>query len=197
MEIAVYGGTFNPPTLAHEAIFAACLDVPGIDELWVMPSGERADKQWETSDEDRLAMLGLIKQTRFNGDGRLRISDFELEQGPPTETWRTTRALEAAFPEENFWLVFGADSYADMPNWRGGSWLQQVARQLVIPRVGYDMPAEDARLRHLYAELPEVPVSSTGVRTAVAETRAIDTMVSEAVADYIATTGLYRCATMR
>jgi nicotinic acid mononucleotide adenylyltransferase len=56
-KILLFGGSFSPPTLAHEAIIAACLDMKDFDEVWVMPSGDRADKVIAIQDEDRLKML--------------------------------------------------------------------------------------------------------------------------------------------
>lgn len=71
-EIAVFGGTFNPPTLAHQEIIEACLQHPTFDEVWVMPSGERADKDITVEAEDRIAMLEAVKSDVFAGDERLK-----------------------------------------------------------------------------------------------------------------------------
>ena len=138
-EIAVYGGTFDPPTKAHEAIIEACLGDVRFDEVWVMPSGQRTDKPDMTSNEHRTAMLGLLATSVF-GSSNLRISDFEMKLPVPTQTTLTTTALEKTNPNCNFWYVFGTDSYYDMPNWEQGDYLQKKLGMLVVERVGYDTP---------------------------------------------------------
>src|SRR6185369_6587064 len=96
--IILYGGSFNPPTIAHEAILQACLALPGFDEVWVMPSRTREDKEITVSDANRLQMLSILQQYAFTGESRLKISDFELKLPAPTRTARTLPALAAAYP---------------------------------------------------------------------------------------------------
>ncbi len=195
MEIAVYGGTFNPPTIAHEAVIEACLTRPDIDEVWVMPSGERADKAWQTTNEDRLAMLGLVKQTRFGNNDRLQIITHELDAPGATETWTTVQELARQHPEDTLHYVYGADSYLDMPNWRNGLVLQRDTNMLLIPRDGYVMPEEDEQLAHLTLTIPCGAVSSTGARLAAAEGRPLEG-VNPTVARFILRHGLYQYDTI-
>lgn len=196
MEIAVYGGTFNPPTIAHEAVIEACLARPDIDEVWVMPSGERADKQWQTTDEERLAMLGLLKQARFGNNERLQISTFELDMPDPTMTWFTARELSAQYPRDIFRFVFGADSYLDMPRWQRGHELQRTMNMLLVPRDGYELPPEDDRLVHLAVQVPCGEVSSTQVRHAMARGEVPQGVINPVVARFITQNSLYACDTI-
>ena len=57
-KIAVYGGSFNPPTMSHFQILRMVLEeikVDGehFDEAWMIPCGDRADKKISTPGEKR------------------------------------------------------------------------------------------------------------------------------------------------
>lgn len=47
-KILFYPGTFNPPHIAHESILMQALSVCSPDEIWIMPSGKRKDKEIRT-----------------------------------------------------------------------------------------------------------------------------------------------------
>lgn len=52
--VAVYGGSFNPPTMSHFLIMEMILNKvkigsDPIDEVWMIPCGNRSDKKVTTS----------------------------------------------------------------------------------------------------------------------------------------------------
>ena len=59
--IALLGGSFDPPTIAHVQIAAEIYNNFSVDEVWIIPCGDgRSDKKLKTSGEHRLAMVNLI-----------------------------------------------------------------------------------------------------------------------------------------
>lgn len=181
-EIAVYGGTFDPPTRAHEAIMHACLAQPEIDELWVMPSGVRTDKVGMSSDEVRMGLLRQLITVEF-ASCPVELTDFEMKLPRPTETYRTVSALRQTYPNYRFWYVFGADSIGSMPTWEYGSQLREELHILAVPRAGYELPPESERLRYLdIGEIAMAGISSSAVRQAMACGQPTDHLVSPVVA---------------
>jgi nicotinate-nucleotide adenylyltransferase len=185
MEVAIFGGTFDPPTRAHEAIIDTALKRTEIDELWVMPSGNRTDKPKMMPQEDRLTMLRLMKNETFQDEDRVTITDFEMRLPQPTQTSQTLEALKQAYPEHSFWFIFGADSYYDMPQWRDGERLQKELGMLLVPRSGYEMPVADNVVA--LSEQPEHlrDVSSTQVREKARLHQDISCFVCKAVASFL------------
>jgi nicotinic acid mononucleotide adenylyltransferase len=61
-KIAILGGSFDPPTIAHVQVVAEVYnEFQFIDEVWIIPCGDaRSDKKLKASGEDRIAMLKLI-----------------------------------------------------------------------------------------------------------------------------------------
>lgn len=188
MEIAIFGGTFDPPTKAHEAIMAGLLDQPDIEQVWVMPSGVRDDKQGMGSDAVRMEMLQLIQRERFAANPRLVVSDFELELPRPTRTYQTVDALQANHPNDHFWFVFGADSIETMHAWMHGERLQKCLGMIAIPRAGHELPAPAPNIRYLDVQLG---ISSSQVRAAVEAGEPIAPMVSPAIEAFVRMAGLY------
>lgn len=191
-EIAVFGGTFDPPTKAHEGIIAACLERRDIDEVWLMPSGQRPDKADMLHDAARLAMLELVKTEVFECTERLVVTDFEQHLPQPTQTHHTVTALRRRYPEHRFWYVFGADSYQAMPEWEHGSELQRTLPMLVVPRPGYALPEESETVKQLI--LPghvDGSLSSSRLREARQAGVAIANFACGAVAAYIERHKLY------
>ena len=67
----IYGGAFNPPTLAHQEIMQQCVSIAKkmTAEVWVLPSGDRADKKIEGSIGNRLQLVeALCRSVNFQGD---------------------------------------------------------------------------------------------------------------------------------
>lgn len=185
-KILLFGGSFSPPTLAHEAIIAQCLRLPQFDELWIMPSGDRPDKTIAMSDQDRLRMLELVKSTSFAGDSRLQVTDFELRLPRPTATYITWQALSAAFPDVQFWFVFGMDAYQSMPSWPHGKTLRENLPMIVVG----SPPAPRTSDTLLYIKLDNAydDISSTAARQALANGQSLAGLVSDPVRRFLSRT---------
>lgn len=191
-QVALFGGTFDPPTKAHEAIIEACLARDDMDEVWVMPSGNRADKPGMSSAETRMMLLETMQKETFANAGKLVLSQFEILLPVMTETYLSAQRLQHAYPDYQFWYVFGADSYEAMPQWSHGPWLQQNLGMLLVRRVGYVLPEPTDRVRHLaVGEIVDQGISSSMVREAIMGQRSVDAYVSKAVVKEIALQNLY------
>jgi nicotinate-nucleotide adenylyltransferase len=190
-KVLVFGGSFSPPTLAHEAIIEACLLLPQFDEVWVMPSGDRLDKTIAATDKDRLNMLEIVIGAKSAAEPRLKLSDFELRLPRPTQTSQTFPMLARAFPDTEFWLAVGRDSYLSMPEWPDGKSLQRTLRLVVF----YSGDAAGLDASNVTAvQLPQAvsDVSSTVARRSIAAGSHADVGVSQPVLDYIKQHNLYQ-----
>ncbi len=182
-KILVFGGSFSPPTLAHEAIIELCLSLPGFDEVWIMPSGDRADKNIAMSDQDRLRMMEIIKAERFDHDPRLCVSDFELGLPHPTQTYKTVHALTTRFAGTDFWFAYGVDAYKSMPDWPHGAALRRGLRMIVFGE--HSIPLVDHNHMYMHFGGEYADLSSTQARSALAAGRSLDGIVSSPIQKYL------------
>ena len=181
MRVALFGGSFNPPHVAHQLAALYVLETAPVDSLWFVPAFEHAFGKPLVAFEDRLAMCELAAAAL---GPRVQVSDVERAIGGRSLTLRTVRRLTELHPEHAFSLVIGSDLQGDVPTWYGADELQRTISFIVVGRAGA-APAESGAIA-----MPEV--SSTAVRAALAAGKAVDGLVPRAVLDYILRKGLYK-----
>jgi len=133
--IGILGGAFDPIHRDHLRIAECALRSNFCDQVWLVPSPDRDDKSPKASAEHRLQML------RIACDGRsgIEVCDLEITWG-----YRGTLAFldqcARVFPQKQFRLIIGADSYPRIPGWICGDELLRRYSLIVFPRRGYAMP---------------------------------------------------------
>jgi nicotinate-nucleotide adenylyltransferase len=177
--------------LAQEAAFQL-----GLKEVLLVPVGESPYKRIdpEPGAEVRLEMSGLAAAA---GD-LLEASDLETSRPGPSFTFRTLELLTEARPKDDFVFLLGADVAAGLESWRNPERVLELARLGIASRPGTAAEEAEAAVDRLDAgaraevvTMPEIGISSTGVRRRVAERRPIRHLVPDAVAGLILGRGLY------
>ena len=195
--IGLFGGTFNPIHIAHLTIAEeACLRA-GLDRVIFIPSGESyfKDPRQIASRVDRLMM------TRLACGSVYEVSDMETRREGPSYTAVTCRAFREMYPDDELFLILGADSILEIDRWRDPAAIFEAVSVLAFTRGGQDnaaLLAEVERLRIKYGARIEVidvfmlDVSSSDIRRFIADGHAFRHLVTEDVYRYIRQKGLYR-----
>jgi nicotinate-nucleotide adenylyltransferase len=183
MRVALFGGSFNPPHVAHQLVALYVLETAPVDALWFVPAHEHAFGKPLVGFDDRLAMCELAATAL---GPRVRVSDVERSLGGRSLTLRTVRRLTEMHPEHAFSLVIGSDLLGDVASWYGGDELTRTIPFIVVGRPGTSHPGGATPA----ITMPDV--SSTTVRAAVAAGRPVEGLVPRAVLDYIYRKGLYK-----
>ena len=185
-ETIIYGGAFNRPTLAHQAILQACVDYaePRNAEIWLLPSASRVDKTIEVGRSERIEFCEALLRDVMSRTVRLGIETTELDRTQLTETYDTVQELGSLYPTRSFTWVFGADSAASMETWDHGQWLKDTLSMLLINRPGTALPDLGPRAVELPVEAGNY--SSTELRRRLAATEPYEDMVGPEVARLIA-----------
>jgi len=173
-KVILYGGSFNPPTIAHQVILQACLSRAATSdgEVWLVLSGSRADKQIDVSRQQRIELAqALYASTNIPDRVSFKIETVELDGVGQTQTYKTHQHLQALYPSTQFEWVFGSDSVSSMSSWTQGSWLAENLRMLVIPRPGYEKCILPSKAHLFSVDVPEV--SSTEVRKCLTQGQSI------------------------
>ena len=178
--------------LGQEAAFQL-----GLEEVLLVPSGEAPHKRIdpEPGREMRLQMAQLAAAT----DPALEASDIETSREGPSFAFRTLELLRDARTQDEFVFLMGADVAAGLEAWRDPRRIMELARLGIAARPGTVLDEAEAALERLggaeraeIVRMPEIGVSSTGIRRRVAAGRPIRHLVPDAVVDLIAERGLYR-----
>jgi len=191
--IGLFGGTFDPPQLAHLALARAARDALRLDELRWIPTGNPWQKTRAITDAaHREAMVDLA----IAGEPRFVLERCELQRSGPSVTLDTVRELQQRDGSADWIWIMGRDQYVNLHTWRGWRELLQRVTLAVAERPGVTaaVDAEVAAHPHTMVPLPPLPISATDIRARVASGEPIAGLVSDAVASYIDRHHLYRSA---
>ncbi|MEB2310647.1 MAG: nicotinate-nicotinamide nucleotide adenylyltransferase [Sorangiineae bacterium] len=187
MLTAFYGGSFDPPHIAHVFAVTYLRAVGGFDHVLIAPVFRHAFYKQLTSFDDRVAM-GELAMGWLPG---VEVSRIEERLSTPSYTLNTLRALIAERPGERFRLVVGSDVLSETCKWHAFDEISELAPPFVLERAGFTGECGGRQ--------PLLPrVSSTEVRRHLAcrgssfADAELARMVPSRVLEYIDARGLYR-----
>lgn len=192
--LGIYGGAFDPPHLAHEALCLAAVQQYALDQLIILPTGHAWHKARAlTAAEHRIAMARLA----FADLPQARIDLRETLRKGPTFTIDSLNELKTENPQAELFLLMGQDQLAFFPQWHRYQEILKIATLLVAFRAdsmlgktqngsqNYD------KIAFSTIHMPASPISATQIRARCANSQAIDDLVKPSVARYIAQHRLY------
>ena len=197
-ELAVYGGSFNPPHLGHCTVVETVLKELQPDRLLIIPASLPPHKELETgspSPEERLELCRLA----FGGFAGAEVSDLEILRKGKSYTYETVCQLQEMNPGARLTLVVGTDMFLSFEEWYRYEYLLSHCRLAVLARElddGEALQEEAERFRSVYGAdvtiLPHTPfpMSSTEIRDRLPERMGSD-YLPEAVYAHIIRRRLY------
>ena len=207
MAVGLLGGTFDPIHLGHLDVARAARQALGLSRVLFVPARVPSHRRLpHASASHRFAMTAIATQH----DDAFGVSDVEMSRDEPAYTIDTvTRLRSGAASSATFCCVTGADAFKDIRSWKLHEALLDGCDFAVVSRPGLEASALPALLPELASRMrtppftpgrqpgiflvdaPTAPVSSTGVRRAIAERGEWQRMVPPEVATYITRHGLY------
>ena len=185
----VYGGAFNPPTVAHLEAYRFLTARLPVKRFTYLPVSNAYTKSELASDYHRLNMLKAMTEGLDDVD----ISDLEMKDDTFKGTYQSLVRLSDD-SRDTVAFVIGADNVPTLPRWKWAGSLLGEFKIIVLGRDGIharDMIEGDDLLRRykdnfiVFDEF-SCPVSSTEFR------KTMDAkMVHRAVMDYIEEHDLY------
>jgi nicotinate-nucleotide adenylyltransferase len=188
--IGILGGTFDPPHVGHLVMAVQVRDALALDLVLLVVAHEPWQKVGDrevSASGDRLA---LVEAAVADLDG-LEASDIEIQRGGPSYTADTLATLREQGPEDELWVILGADAAAGLPTWERGDEVAELAHLVVAAREG-ETGAPPAGWSWRTVPMTRLDVSATDLRARVAEGRSIDVLVPPAVRSEIEARALYR-----
>ena len=189
--IGIFGGTFDPPHIAHLIAAQAIHEQLGLDRVLLVPAAVPPHKRDQeiSSGAARLAMV----EAAIGSDERFTVSDLELRRGGPSYTVDTLRALKEVHPDAELFLAVGADQLAEFGSWKDPDGIVGLATLVTFARAGRP-PEPDGDWPVKPVDVPKMDISSTDLRRRVAEGKSIKFLVPQEVELVIRFEGLYQDA---
>lgn len=207
-EVILFGGTFDPPHLAHTRLVPRLRDeaAPGAWLLYVPAARSPHKADAPTADAHRVAML----HGALAGVDRAAVWTDELDRAGPSYTIDTLTRLHDARPAARTRLLIGADQAIAFHRWKDARRILTLATPLVMPReplgdraalmralreTGAWSEEELSRWEGWVAPTPLADVSATRLREALRQTprdrEGLLAMLDPRVLGYIEAQGLY------
>jgi nicotinate-nucleotide adenylyltransferase len=190
--LGVFGGAFDPPHAAHQALVEAAVAQLGLDRLLIVPTGQAYHKARTLSAAaHRLAMCQAV----WGQVPGVQIDPRETQRGRPSYTVETLTELRMQWPSMSLFLLMGADQWSSFKTWKDWMRILDMATVVVATRPGH--PDVSDELPCLRLSMPALPWSSTQLRASTQQAN-IDTMdqvhspLHPAVASYISQHHLYQ-----
>ena len=196
MNVAIFGGTFDPVHRGHLAVARAAQRAYKLGRIYFVPADLPPHKQRLpiTPFHHRYAMLALALQGEKSFIPSLIESREDvLSSGKPRPNYTidTVRRFRKLLPKgDRLFFLIGIDAFVDLPTWYKPDELAKEVEFIVVSRPGFAPPAiEQKRVRWLSGVVE--PVSSTRLRAALASGRATKGLLDEPVVEYIRKEHLY------
>lgn len=140
--VALFGGSFNPPHIAHALVALYVRETQPVDEVWFVPVYAHAFGKDLAPYEDRIAMCELV--ARSLGPGvRVSRAEQELAAKPGFTVSRTLDLLihlEQQDPSRTYRNVIGADILGETHKWYRWDDVVAKAPLIAIGRSGHAAP---------------------------------------------------------
>lgn len=203
MKIGLFGGTFNPPHKGHERLLRHFCREIGFDKVLVVPDKRPVHKICEdlALDSERLEMCRLAFC-----DPIYEVSSMEIDRASDSYTIYTVHALLEMYPGAEIYLIIGSDMFLSFHKWYKCRELLEKCTLCVASREN-SVEIDDLR-RYAFSQFriyinglqgknillsPVEPfeISSTALRSAIADGGDTRAYLSPAVENYIHDRGLY------
>lgn len=205
--IALWGGSFNPPTIAHKFLSDYAFSNLGLDLMYwiVSPHNPTKDPATLAPFDHRHAMVEQL----LHGQPNRIASRIEQEQGS-SWTIDTVRAMRRQLPDDYLFFMMGTDNWLQFHEW-GDNYAEILDHVsiAVFNRPGLGQTSEQAEATRIFADRrvmspqdlkksgsfylmknPEFDMSATQVRNELARGQ-VPVAIAPVTLDYIREHGLY------
>jgi nicotinate-nucleotide adenylyltransferase len=177
-DIAIFGGKFDPPHLAHRMTIDLAFERYGMDEVWLIPSFNHPFGFKTTSFEHRLEMCHILAELFQKDKVKVFETEREINSGFTIDVLKHFAKL---YPEYNFHLFIGADNWKNKEKWKEFNELEQICKSIKVIGRGKDEFDGSA--------LPDI--SSTMIKEMIKNKESVSHLLVKGVEEYIIKNSLY------
>ncbi len=189
MNIALFGGSFNPPHLGHQIVISQAFElIPQIDEIWLLPDYQHAFAKNENfaSPSHRLAMTKMLE------NHKIKTNTCTFDQKMPGNTIFHITHLKKTYPDHHFSFLMGSDNLPTFHKWPKYKTLLKLMPFYIYPRANHPFKPVLTNMHPLKHPLQIVTnISSTRIRNRIKNQLSIHHLLPEKIARYIQKHNLY------
>ena len=189
MKIGLYFGSFNPIHTGHLIIASHILNETDLIKVWFIISPQNPFKESETllNEYDRLHLV----QKAIEHDLRMKASDIEFTLQRPSYTVHTLAYLKEKYPDHEFSIIMGSDSFQNLGNWKNSEVIISNYRIIVYKRPGIEIENKYGA-DIVVMKAPLLEISATHIRELIKEGKSIKYLVPPVVEEEISAGGYFK-----
>lgn len=190
MKIGLYFGSFNPIHHGHLIIANYVQQQTGLDQVWLIVSPQNPLKQSNSllNEYHRLFLVNAA----IEGEPGLKASDIEFKLPKPSYTADTLAYLHEKYPDYEFFIIMGSDSFQNLSRWKNYNYILSNYPVYVYLRPGFEKLPDYPGARVTVMDAPLLPISATGLRKSIKESKSIRYLVPDTVIAEIERNGYYK-----
>jgi nicotinate-nucleotide adenylyltransferase len=190
MKIGLYFGSFNPIHHGHLIIANYVLESCDLDQVWFVVSPQNPLKPTSSllNEYHRLFLVNVS----IEGESKLRATDIEFKLPRPSFTIDTLTYLQEKYPNHQFSLIMGSDSYSNLPKWKNYQQILKNYKIYVYIRSGYENIQKLPEAKVTVLKAPLLQISATHIRDNVRRGKSIRFLVPDKVMEEIDRNGYYQ-----
>ena len=161
MKIGLFFGSFNPIHHGHLMVASFIANHTDLQQVWLVVSPQNPHKTQSglLNEYDRLHLAQLA----IEDDDQIKVSDIEFKLPKPSYTIDTLTYLEEKYPQHQFYVIMGSDSFQNLPKWKNFEALVKNYQFIVYRRPGFEI-TEKYGADVTYLEAPMLELSATLIR---------------------------------
>lgn len=188
----IFGGTFNPPHIAHSILAENIREQLELEKIIFIPSGNPPLKNSIPADQ-RMAMSELA----FSENPYFEVSDIEIrDKLEKSYTVNTLKKLSEKYRDDSVKLILfiGADNFITLDKWKEPDRLFDYAEVVVLNRPDFNTNDHISGFREKvkFIDTPLIEISSSMLRERISKGMSVKYLVDEKVEDYIYKNSLYK-----
>jgi len=134
VNIAVFGGSFDPVHIAHETIVTQAVKKLDIDKLFVIPTYLNPFKT--SFNYEPKIRSDLLKKVFINNQ-KIKVCDYEIKQNRAVYSIETIKYLKSLYEPSKIYLIIGADNIEHLDKWHKIDELKSLVHFVIASRDGF------------------------------------------------------------
>ena len=181
-KIGIYSGSFNPIHFGHIKLAKYLIASKLVDEVWLIVSTQNPLKQQNDLMDDNLRLK--MAKIAFKKYPKIKVSDVEFHLPKPSYTIDTLNFLQEKYPQNQFFLLIGADNVAVFDKWKNYTEILEKFTVLCYPRENFLQKSEKfPQIKFINA--PRINISSTEIRNRLKNNLPCDDLMPKNVVEFI------------
>ncbi|SRR6266540_6529870 len=189
MKIGLYFGSFNPIHIGHLIIANHIINNTDFKKIWFIISPQNPLKLSKSllNEYQRLYLLKLA----IEDDPNFKASDIEFKLPKPSYTINTITYLKEKYPQHQFGIIMGSDSFQNIGKWRNYEQLIKENEIIIYKRPGFEVKYSYQNLIIL-KDAPLLEISATSIRDMIKKSKSIRYIVPDKVREEIEKGGYFK-----